>query len=303
MNSTGFMSRASFRAALRIADIFLSFTSVSLYGQILVGRISGAVTDPTGAAVAGSQVTITNTDTQAARRVSTDNKGFYSVTELPIGPYKVEVNQSGFKRSSQSGLTLSADGRLTANFTLQVGEISQSVVVEARPEQLNTTSGEVAHVVDQRQVNNLPLNGRSYMELLTLVPGVAVTNPDQFSVNTSLSATNQVVNGHRSNQNNITVDGVGNLDNGSNGSLINNISPDFMQEVKIQTSKFSAFQRHGKSQYQRVRPGRRPARQLQFLHGSAIRSYRLLALYRAVRLYRRYLEGLAETEPQFGPPL
>jgi hypothetical protein len=233
------MSRVSLRA-LCFTGIFLSFTGIGLYGQILVGRISGAVTDSTGAPVAGAKVAITNTDTQAVRPVSTDNKGFYSVAELPIGPYKVEVNQSGFKKSSQSGLTLSADGRLTANFTLQVGELSQSVVVEARPEQLNTTSGEVAHVIDQRQVNNLPLNGRSYMELLTLVPGAAVTNPDQFSVNTSLSATNQVVNGHRSNQNNITVDGVGNLDNGSNGSLINNVSPDFMQEVKIQTSNFSA---------------------------------------------------------------
>jgi hypothetical protein len=232
------MSRVSFRA-LWVSSIILSFAVIG-YGQILVGRISGAITDPTGAPVAGAQVAITNTDTQAVRTVSTDNKGFYSVAELPIGRYKVEVNQAGFKKSSQSGLTLSADARLTANFTLQVGELSQSVVVEAHPEQLNTTSGEVAHVIDQRQVNNLPLNGRSYMELLTLVPGAAVTNPDQFSVNTSLSATNQVVNGHRSNQNNITVDGVGNLDNGSNGSLINNVSPDFMQEVKIQTSNFSA---------------------------------------------------------------
>ncbi|HMJ61047.1 MAG TPA: carboxypeptidase regulatory-like domain-containing protein, partial [Bryobacteraceae bacterium] len=230
------MSRASFRAI----GIFLSITAIGLHAQILSGRISGSVIDSTGAPVAGARVAITNTGTQATRAVSTDNKGFYSVAELPIGPYKVEVDQSGFKRSSQSGLNLSGDGRLTANFTLQVGELSQSVVVEARPEQLNTTSGEIAHVIDQRQVDNLPLNGRSYMELLTLVPGAAVTNPDQFSVNTSLSATNQVVNGHRSNQNNITVDGVGNLDNGSNGSLINNISPNFMQEVKIQTSNFSA---------------------------------------------------------------
>ncbi len=234
------MSRVSFRAVLRLASIFLSLTASGIYAQILVGRIAGTITDPTGAPIAGAHVVITNTGTQAARSVSTDNKGFYSVAELPIGAYKVEVDQTGFKRSSQSGLNISADARLTANFTLQVGELSQSVVVEARPEQLNTTSGEVAHAIDQRQVNNLPLNGRSYMELLTLVPGAAVTNPDQFSVNTSLSATNQVVNGHRSNQNNITVDGVGNLDNGSNGSLINNVSPDFMQEVKIQTSNFSA---------------------------------------------------------------
>jgi len=72
------------------------------------------------------------------------------------------------------------------------------------------------------------------------VPGVTVTNPDTFGINTSLSATNQVVNGHRSNQNNMTVDGVGNLDAGANGSLINNVSPDFLQEVKVQTSNFSA---------------------------------------------------------------
>src|SRR3954464_9937731 len=125
----GFMSRISFRA-LCFTGIFLSFTGVGLYGQILVGRISGAVTDPTGAPVAGVKVAITNTDTQAVRPVTTDNKGFYSMAELPIGPYQVEVNQTGFKKSSQSGLVLSADGRLTANFTLQVGELSQSVVVE-----------------------------------------------------------------------------------------------------------------------------------------------------------------------------
>lgn len=214
--------------------------SIALNGQILVGRISGTVVDPSGAAVAGAVVTIANTDTQAARTVTTDGKGFYSVEELPIGHYRVEVNQTGFKRSTTNNLTLVADGRVTANFILQVGNLSQSVEVAAQSEQLNTVSGEIAHVIDQQQVNNLPLNGRSYMELLTLIPGAAVTNPDQFSVNTSLSATNQVVNGHRSNQNNITVDGVGNLDSGANGSLINNMSPDFMQEVKIQTSNFSA---------------------------------------------------------------
>ncbi len=234
------MSLFRFRFAVWPLAVIVSLAGLCLYAQILVGRISGTVTDPTGAAVAGAKVTITNLDTQATRTITTDGKGFYSVEELPIGPYKVEVNQTGFKRSSQSGLNLVADGRITANFALQVGELSQSVMVEAHPEQLNTTSGEVAHVIDQRQVNNLPLNGRTYMELLTLVPGAVVTNPDQFSVNTSLSATNQVVNGHRSNQNNITVDGVGNLDNGSNGSLINNVSPDFMQQVKIQTSNFSA---------------------------------------------------------------
>src|ERR1700735_3459937 len=78
------------------------------------------------------------------------------------------------------------------------------------------------------------------MELLSLVPGAVITNPDSFSVTTSLAATNQAVNGHRTNANNMTVDGLGNLDGGANGSLINSVSPDFTQEVKIQTSNFSA---------------------------------------------------------------
>src|SRR5262249_32116172 len=127
------------------------------------------------------------------------------------------------------------------DFTLQVGDNTQSIdVVESKAENLNTVSGEVAHVIDIEQVDNAPSNGRAYTELLTLIPGAIVTNPDQFGVLTSLSATNQVVNGHRSNQNNLTVDGVGNLDGGSNGSLINNVSPDFLQEVKIQSSNFSS---------------------------------------------------------------
>ncbi|HLJ13539.1 MAG TPA: carboxypeptidase regulatory-like domain-containing protein [Bryobacteraceae bacterium] len=234
------MLRFVSRVAICVVALLLASTSLRLSGQMLVGRISGTITDPTGAPVAGARVTVVNVDTQATRIAMTDSKGFYSVEELPIGPYRIQVDRAGFKRATQSGLSLTSDARVTASFMLQVGELSQTISVEAHPEQLNTVSGEIAHVVDQRQVSNLPLNGRSYMELLTLVPGVTVTNPDQFSVNTSLSATNQVVNGHRGNQNNITVDGVGNLDNGSNGSLINNISPDFMQEVKIQTSNFSA---------------------------------------------------------------
>jgi hypothetical protein len=209
--------------------------------QTTFGRISGTITDPSGAAVAGAAVTIRNTDTQATRGEKTDDRGFYVAENLPIGPYAVEVDHPGFKRSAVTGLQVVADGRVTANIALEIGQITQNVeVVAASAEALNTVSGEVAHVVDQEQVDNLALNGRAYTELLTLVPGAIVTNPDQFGTLTSLSATNQSINGHRGNQNNLTVDGVGNLDNGSNGSLINNVSPDFLQEVKIQTSNFSS---------------------------------------------------------------
>ena len=227
------------RSILLIVILFSSLFPV--FGQTSFGRISGSVIDPSGASVSGAHVVITNTDTQQARTVSTDNSGFYVATNLPVGKYSVAVEQQGFKRSEQTGFTLVADGRITADFHLELGNVSQNVdVVTAAAETLNTVSGELAHVIDTKQVENLALNGRTYTQLMTLVPGANVTNPDQFSVTTSLSATNQTINGNRSDSNNLTVDGAFNLVAGSNGSLMNNVSPDFVQEVKVQTSNFSA---------------------------------------------------------------
>lgn len=229
------------RSAL-LATLVVCLSALPLAAQTNFGRISGTVTDPSGAAIPAAKVVITNTDTQAVRSLNTDDHGFYVSENLPIGPYSVSIEQPGFRRAERTGLLVVADGRLTSDFKLQIGDTSTAVEVtaSAAAETLNTVSGEVSHVIDKEQVDNLALNGRNYMELLTLVPGAVVTSLDQFSVNTSLSATNQTVNGHRTNQNNMTVDGLGNLDAGANGSLINNISPDFMQEVKIQTSNFSA---------------------------------------------------------------
>ena len=231
------LSRSHFATCLMA--VFLAAFPSHVAAQMF-GRISGTISDGTGASVAGAKVVITNTDTQAARTETADERGFYVAENLSIGPYRIEVDHPGFKRALQNGNFVVGDGRLTADFVLQVGDTALSVDVVAAAESLNTVSGELAHVVDKEQVDNLALNGRNYMELLTLVPGAVITNPDQFSVMTSLSATNQSVNGHRTNSNNMTIDGLGNLDNGSNGSLINNVSPDFTQEVKIQTSNFSS---------------------------------------------------------------
>lgn len=172
--------------------------------------------------------------------VETDPNGFYIVTNLPIGPWVAEVNQPGFQKQ-QTGLRIAADSRLTADFKLVVGDVSQSVEVVAQAgEQLNVTSGELARVIESKQVSELSLNGNNYVELITLVPGAVVTNPDQFSVTTSLSATNQNINGNRADSQNLTVDGAFNLVAGSNGSLMNNVNPNFISEVKVQTSNMSA---------------------------------------------------------------
>jgi hypothetical protein len=235
------MKRHVVRFLICLLAGFGVFSMHQAAAQTILGRISGTVTDPSGATIAGAKVTVTNTDTQAARTLATDDKGFYVADNLPIGPYMVLIDHPGFKRQQQSGFFVAADGHVTADFRLQLGESTQTVdVVAASTDTLDTVSGEVAQVISKQQVDNLALNGRSYMELLTLVPGAVITNPDQFSVLTSLSATNQSVNGHRTNSNNMTVDGLVNLDGGANGSLMNNVKPDFMQEVAIQTSSLSA---------------------------------------------------------------
>jgi hypothetical protein len=228
-------------AALLLAVGFAGFGRNAL-AQAVTGRISGAVTDGAGAAIAGASVIITNTGANISRTVTTDPNGFYVATSLAVGNYSVMVERQGFKRASKTGYDLTADGRLTIDFTLEAGAVTDSVeVVAATGETVNSTSGEVARVVDQKQVQQLALNGRNYLQLTTLAPGVPLLpgNDDQLGLTTSLSVA-QSVNGSRTNANLLTVDGGFNLDSGSNNSQVNNIGIDFIREVSIKTSNFSA---------------------------------------------------------------
>jgi hypothetical protein len=221
--------------------IVLVFSSSGAYAQTSFGQISGTIVDPTGASVPEATVTITSTSTQAAHPATSDSSGNYIVTNLPIGEYSITVTKTGFQTAKQSGVSISADAKVTSNFTLPVGQATETVEVQGGAiESLNTTSGELARVIDSTQVSNLALNGRNYTQLLTLVPGAVVTNPDIFSVTTSLAATNQTINGNRSDTGNLTVDGAYNQVAGSNGSLMNNVGADFIREVKIDTSNASA---------------------------------------------------------------
>ena len=235
------MSRKQYSLRVLSALTGCALMGSALYAQTSVGRISGSVTDASGSAVVAAKITITSIETGSIRSAATDASGFYAVTNLPIGHYAASVGMSGFQKEEQKDLNVVADGHVTADFQLKVGDIAQSVeVVSAVSEQISTDSGEMSKTIDQKEVSNLALNGGNYIELLTLVPGTVVTNPDQFSVTTSLTATNQNINGNRSDTQNLTVDGAFNLVAGSNGSLMNNVNSTFIQEVKVQTSNFSA---------------------------------------------------------------
>ena len=208
--------------------------------QTITGRISGTITDANGAAVPGVTVKITNEATQQARTATTDSNGFYVVTNLPVGIYTLSVEHQGFKQSRKTGYNLVADGRLTVDFALETGAVTETVeVTAAAGETVNSVSGEIARVIDQDQVQDLALNGRNYLQLTSLIPGAPLLNDDQLGLMTSLSVT-QPINGSRGNANSLSVDGGFNLDSGSNGSQINNVGIDFIREVNIKTSNFSA---------------------------------------------------------------
>src|SRR6266513_2246073 len=228
---------------MRIAVVVFLLTGSSLSGhaQTIFGRISGTVNDPAGANVSGAEVTVTNLASNLARTATTDDDGFYTVTNLPVGNYSVEAVRSGFKRTAQSGITVTADARLSVDIVLETGQVTETVQISTIVgETVNTSSGEVARVVDKRQVQDLALNGRNYMQLVTLIPGAAILDEDQLALTTSLSISQASVNGNRPNYNSLSVDGGFNMDSGSNNSQVNNVGIDFVQEVKIQTSNFSA---------------------------------------------------------------
>jgi len=207
--------------------------------QSTTGRISGAVADSSGAVLPGVTVTVTQQGTGLTRRASTDAAGAYLFVSLPVGTYDVSAELSGFKKAVKTGYQLVADGRVTADFRLDVGGISEVVEVSVHGETVNTVSGEIARVVDREQVQNLALNGRQYLQLASLVPGAPLLDDNALNIMTGLGI-NTSVNGSRTNTSLLTVDGGFNMDSGSNNSQISNVGIDFIEEVSIKTANFSA---------------------------------------------------------------
>src|SRR5467141_1663062 len=208
--------------------------------QSIFGRIAGTVTDSQGGVVAGAKITIINEETKLERQTATDSNGYYVASDLPVGIYSVISERSGFKTVRKSGNDLVAGARMSVDLSLVVGEVSQSVEVAATAETINTTSGELARVIDSNQVRTVALNARNYMQLLSLTPGTALTVDDQLSLTTSLAINNQSINGNRPDSNALSVDGGFNMDSGSNASQVNNVGIDFIREVAIKSSNFSA---------------------------------------------------------------
>ena len=224
---------------LAVALAALAVTASAATAQTITGRISGTIADTSGGVLPGVAITVLEEGTGFTQTTVTDERGAYVLVNLPLGNYKVTAELQGFKPMARTGYVLQADGRITADFKMEVGQLTETVLVTANSETVNTVSGEVARTVDQAQVQNLALNGRNYMQLTTLIPGVPVLNDNALDLMTGLGI-NTSINGSRTNANLLTVDGGFNMDSGSNNSQISNVNIDAIQEVSIKTSNFSA---------------------------------------------------------------
>ncbi len=230
------------RGVLRILGFLVFFVTtlpMAAPAQTTTGRIGGTVSDSSGAVLPGVTVTVTQEGTGLTRPTTTDGHGAYLFVDLPIGRYAVKAELEGFKVAVKSGYALVADGRVTVDFNLEVGALTESVEVTAVGETVNTISGDIARVVDRQQVQSLALNGRNYMELATLVPGSPVLDTNSLNIMVGLSI-NTSVNGNRSNTSLLMVDGGFNMDSGSNNSQISNVGIDFIEQVSLKTSNYSA---------------------------------------------------------------
>jgi hypothetical protein len=224
------------RLAVTLLAVALALPAAA---QEITGTITGAVTDPSGAAIPGLTVNVRNLGTNATTSVITDDNGIYTATLLPVGRYEVSLELAGFKKFVRSNIELSVNDRLGVNIVLQPGDVSETVTVMATTPLVKTESSEVSTLINAKQVEQMPLNGRNIISLVALQPGVSSTLPSTLTVGLG-NLTNVFVNGNRASQNNWMVDGADNNDAGSNLALINYVNVDTVQEVNILRSNYNA---------------------------------------------------------------
>ena len=223
-----------------VSFLICLFLSSLAFAQKDAGAIVGLVRDASGAVVSGAKVTVADVERGQNFATNTNEAGEYVASPLRVGRYVVTVEHPGFKRAASSPVDVSVQDRIAVNITLQVGQVTEQVVVTGTTPLLQTETSELGQVVNSRQVANLPLNGRNFAQLALLSAGTAPSEPgarDEGGYGFSS-------NGARSLQNNFLLDGV---DNNSNlPDLLNEtnfvIQPpvDALQEFKVQSNAYSA---------------------------------------------------------------
>jgi hypothetical protein len=225
---------------LLILPLMLIFAFSNAFGQVDQGTITGTVQDQTGAVLPQISVSVTSTDTGLTLKTTTDESGIYTFSPIKIGNYTVTAVAPGFQKSTLSGIVLNLNQRLQADLTLQPGDVTSTVTVQAGAEQLmQTDDSSSGQVISSKVINDTPLSGRNYVFVAQLSAGVAQSNGSRGQGNGDFSA-----NGLRAEQNNFILDGV---DNNSNlmdflngATYVVKPPPDALAEFKVQTSNYTA---------------------------------------------------------------
>jgi hypothetical protein len=230
-----------------VLAIALLFT-IPANAQVAGATLSGTVTDPSGAAIAGAMVTITNKATGGSRAIPTDAAGFYSAPNLLPGAYEVTFAASGFSTAKQGELTLTVGAGQVLNMSLRIGEAQQTVLVTEAAPQVQLGSSAISAEVDSTTVRELPLNGRDWASLATLTPGVNAIET-QMSYTSGVLRGNRgfgaqlTISGGRPTQNNYQLDGnsINDYSGTGPGSVLGvNLGVDAIQEFSVITGNYSA---------------------------------------------------------------
>src|SRR5215469_4123324 len=226
---------------LKFTTFFLClsvFTTLA-WGQATTA-LRGNVTDPSGRSITDAQVTITNADTGFARTTTSGADGAYVFPEVLPGTYKLSVEANGFNRFEEKGVTLRVDLPATVNVQLKVGTISETVSVTAEAPSLNTTDASMGQTMEANAIENLPLPAENTVLLLSFEPGVAFNG--EKILTDSYDTRAGMVNGERSDQNNISLDGASN-NNEFNGYAFSGVlptTPFSVDEFRVTTSNYGA---------------------------------------------------------------
>jgi outer membrane receptor protein involved in Fe transport len=226
-----------------VAVILVCGSAAPLRAQYTTARLSGTVSDPTGAVVAGATVTVQDVGTGYSQTATSTDAGEYLFPSLPVGNYQIKVSVAGYTTYVQKGIVLSLGQAASQNVQLQVGKVEQQVVVTANPSLVTTDSATVGQLIDQKEISELPLNGRDVQQLVFLAPGTTNVTANYCAANCEggvfPSEQYAKVNGGGANGVNYLLDGVD-----ANDTYINtNVpfpNPDAIQEFNLITGNMSA---------------------------------------------------------------
>jgi hypothetical protein len=222
-----------------LATVILIAAALTSSAQTSSGSIAGTVVDPQQAAVTNATVTLVEPERKTSVVAKTDSEGRFVFPQVLPGRYTITVENPGFKKADRRDVNLLANDKISAGvITLEVGTVSESVEVSAEALTLKTESGERSSALTTKELENVAVNSRSYLQLAGLLPGVVSTA--NLTTGGHAGLANISANGARFDQNNLTLNGIGNVDTGNNGDQLATVSLDSVQEFKMLTSNYQA---------------------------------------------------------------